>query len=270
MKKIILILITILTLSLLSSCGDSYETPEGMQFIGGGEDRGYFFFAPEEWTKGQELFGVHYVYASRVDTTSVSFAEIDPASFNKPDPAVSDKDFFLSNYFDALKSEFPDSTKFGDNNGEAILLGSGETKAESAVKYTYSYLVNDAYTDSDQRVAFMQILATHGGRFYIMTYAASLEEKSEDVTYYDYYLEKLQTIIDNMRFTEKSGAAAPSIEYTSDKDGDILASDEDLAGFTLYVPSDFKVDYSSAIVSATADDGSNITMTKATATGTTI
>ena len=103
-----------------------------------------------------------------------------------------------------------------------------------------------------------------------MTYAASLEEKSEDVTYYDYYLEKLQTIIDNIRFTEKSEDTDGKAEYPKDTDGDILASNKDLAGFTLYVPSDFTVDYSSAIVSATADDGGNITMTKATATGTTI
>jgi len=270
MKKILLILTALLTLTFLYSCGDDYNTPEGMRFVGGGESEGYYFFAPEEWTVGKRMNGIDYVYASRVDTTSVSFAEIKPSTFTKPDPTVSDEDFFLKYYFEATKSEFPSSTKYGEKNGEKCILGSKETKADNAVKYTYSYLVNDAYTDGDQRVGFMQIFAVHDSRFYIFTYAASLEEKSEGVTTYDFYLEKLETVIDNFRFTEKKGENEDKKDYPKDSDGDILASDEKLAGFTLYVPEDFEVDYSSAIVSATHSDGSNITMTKATATGTTI
>lgn len=270
MKKILLILTILLTLSLLCGCSDEYATPEGMQFVGGGEDKGYYFFAPEEWTVGKEMDGISYVYASRVDPTSISFMEIDPAMFSKPDPSKGDEAFFFEDYFNLTKSEFPASTRFGDKNGESCLLGTGDTKATRAVKYTYSYLVKSGYSDADERVAFMQIFASHGGRFYILTYAATLEEKTEGVTTYDYYLEKLQTVIDNFRFTDKTGSQELKKEYEHDADGDILASDENLAGFTLYVPSDFAVDYSSAIVSATHSDGSNITMTKATATGTTI
>lgn len=269
-KKILLILTLICSAFLLMGCGDEYDTPEGMQFIGGGDDKGYYFFAPEEWTKGEQMNGMSYVYASRVDTTSISFVEIDPSSFVKPNPAKSDKDFFLEDYFDSTKSEFPDSTVFGEKNGEKCLIGSGETKADSAVKYTYNYLYEDAYSETDQRIAFMQIFAAHNNRFYIFTYAATLEEKSDGVTTYDYYLEKLQSVIDNFRFTDIDGEAENKTELPTDSEGDILASDSELAGFTLYVPSDFSVDYSSAVVSATHADGSNITMTKATATGTTI
>ena len=260
----------LLSLCLLCSCGDENDVPEGMQLVSGGEDEGYLFFAPEEWTVGKKMNGVSYVYISRVDTTSVSFFEVDPSTFNKPDPAKSNKAFFLEDYFEATKSEFPDSTRFGEKNGTACLLGSGDTKAQNAVKYTYSYLVKTAYSEEEQRVAFMQIFAAHNDRYYILTYAASLEEKSEDVTVYDHYLEKLQTIIDNFRFTGAQKKEEEKPTYEHDGDGDILASDKDVAGFTLYVPGDFEVDYSSAIVSATASDGSNITMTKATATGTTI
>ncbi len=255
---------------MLIGCGDEYDTPDGMQFIGGGEDKGYYFFAPEEWTRGEEMNGMSYVYVSRVDTTSISFIEIAPETFIKPDPAKSDKDFFLEDYFNTTKAEFPDSTVFGEKNGEKCLLGSGETKAEEAVKYTYNYLYEDAYSDTDRRMAFMQILAAHKGRYYIFTYAATLEEKSDGVTTYDYYLEKLKSVIDNFRFTETGEPADKTPEYTRDSEGDILASDHELSGFTLYVPSDFEVDFSSAVVSATHSDGSNITVAKATATGTTI
>ena len=268
--KTLLITLLIICLSLLVGCGDEYNTPEGMQFIGGGEEKGYYFFAPEEWTRGESMNEIDYVYASRVDTTSVSFTEIDPATFNKIDTTKSDEEFFFNDYFDRTKAEFPEDTFFGEKNGEACLFGSGDTKADRAQKYTYNYLYNDAYTGGNQRVAFMQILASHNGRYYIFTYAATLEEKSEGVTTFDYYLEKLQTIIDNFRFTEKKDAENEKVEYEKDGDGDILISNRKLAGFTLYAPSDFSVDYSSAIVSATHSDGSNITMTKATATGTTI
>ena len=257
----------LLSVALLASCGDEHNTPEGMQLVCGGEDKGYYFFAPEEWTVGKEMNGVNYAYVSRVNTTSVSFIEIDPKSFVKPDPAKSDEAFFLEDYFNTTKSEFPDSTKFGEKNGEKCLLGTGDTAAKKAVKYTYNYIVKSGYSEVEQRVAFMQIFASHGGRFYILTYAASLEERSEGVTVYDHYLENFQSIIDNFRFTAKAETEEIKKEYAKDSDGDILASDEKLAGFNLYVPSDFTVDYSSAIVSATHSDGSNITMTKATATG---
>ena len=261
----------ILSLATLFSCGEENDVPEGMQLVSGGEDKGYYFFAPEEWTVGKEMNGINYVYASRVNTTSVSFAEINPESFIKPDPSKSDEDFFLEDYFNSTKSEFPEKTVFGEENGKGVILGAGDTKADKAVKYTYNYIVKSPYTEAEERVAFMQIFASHRGSFYILTYAASLEERAgEETTIYDYYFEKFQAVIDNFRFTDKKDSAEEKTEYTHDSEGDILASDEKLAGFSLYVPSDFNVDYSSAIVSATHADGSNITMTKATATGNTI
>ena len=271
MKKLLLILITLLALALLCGCGDEYDTPEEMQFVGGGAEKGYYFFAPEEWTVGKEMDGIDYVYVSRVDTTSVSFAEIDPESFVnlKPDPAMSDEEFFLSHYFESTKSEFPESVQYGNNNGQNYTLGSGDTKASKSVKCNFSYIVESGYTDATERVGFLQIFASHGGKFYILTYAATLNEKEEGTSTFDHYLEKLQLIIDNFRFTEASGEPEKT-EYPTDSDGDILASDKKLCGFDLYVPADFEVDYSSAIVSATHKDGSNLTVTRATATGTTI
>ena len=267
MKKLILILIALITVFSLASCGDDVEIPDGMQLVSGGADKGYYFFAPEEWTVGKEMNGISYVYASRVDTTSLSFVEIDPKSFVKPDPAKSDVDFFLEDYFESLKSEFPEKTKFAQTNGKKILLGSNDTVADKAVQYNYSYFVKNGYTDAEQDVGFMQILAVNDGRFYILTYAASLAEKSDGVTTYDFYQEKIQAVIDNFKFIEKTESADEKVEYHKDSDGDILASDKNLAGFSLYVPNNFNVDYSSAIVSATHSDGSNITMTRATATG---
>ena len=51
MKKItsiILILATLLSLALLTSCKKS-DAPEGLQLVKGGADYAYSFYAPEEW-----------------------------------------------------------------------------------------------------------------------------------------------------------------------------------------------------------------------------
>ena len=273
MKKTLLLLLLIASSLLLFGCGEDVSIPEGMQLIDGGEDKGYYFFAPEEWTSGGNMGGIAYVYASRVDTTSLSFTEIDPKTFVKPDPTKSDKDFFLEDYFNSLKSEFPDTTEFGEKNGEKCLLGSAETKADEARKYTYNYIYKDNYSESETsyRIAFMQILAVHNESYYILTYASSLAEKSEGVTTYDYHLENLTSVIDNFVFLdEKKPAEEERKEYAKDSDGYLLVSDKDLCGFDLYVPESFNVDYSSAIVSVSAEDGSNVTVTKAVKTGTTI
>lgn len=272
MKKLLLISLLIITAAFLfTGCGDENDTPDGMQLIEGGDGKGYYFFAPEEWTKGTTMDGLAYTYASRTDRTSVSFFEIDPKSFVKPDPNKSDEEFFLTEYFNSLKAEFPaDSKPNFTTNGENCLLGSGDTKADKAVKYIFDYLRTDPYSNEQRRWAFTQILAVHDGRYYILTCAGSLDERSGDQTYFDYHLERFQSVIDNFRFVENRGENEEKTEYTKDADGDILVSDKKLAEFTLYAPSDFELDYSSAIVSASHSDGSNITMTKATATGTTI
>ena len=242
-----------------------------MKIIDGSESDGYIFFAPEEWTKAEKLENVAYAYVSITNKTSVSFTEIEKsavASLN-PDPDTSDEKFFLNGYFNSMKAEFPESTEWGDKCGESVLLGSGATKADAAVKYTYNYLYEDARSDSNQRIGFVQILATHNGRFYILTYCSPLDDKG-DTTTYDFYLDKFNEIVDNFKFYKGEEKTPEKKDYTKDAEGDILASDKKLAGFDLYVPESFEIEYSSAIISATHEDGSNITMTKATATGTTI
>lgn len=256
---------------LLVGCGDENNTPEGMQLIDGGDELGYYFFAPEEWTNGGNMDGIAYTYASRTDRTSVSFTEIDSKTFVKPDPTKSDADFFLEDYFYGIENEIPNDLSLKlEKKGESCLFGTGDTKADKAVKYQFSYLYTDPYSEEESRWVFMQIFAVHDGRYYILTCAASNDERSEGTTYFNYHLDRFNSIIDEFRFVKKTGIDTPKNEYTKDADGDILASDSSLSGFELYVPGDFEVDYSSAIVSATHADGSNLTVTKATATGTTI
>jgi hypothetical protein len=111
----------------------------------------------------------------------------------------------------------------------------------------------------------MQIFVKYGDRFGIFTYNAVLENVStSDKVQYDYYLEKVQGVIDNFKFVAK---VETSISAPESKDGYKLISDISVAKFSLYVPDVMIVNETSGIVSASYSDGSNVSLSKATATG---
>jgi hypothetical protein len=111
----------------------------------------------------------------------------------------------------------------------------------------------------------MQIFVKYENRFGIFTYNSALENiSSSEKVQYDFYAEKIQSVIDNFKFVAKSAAEAPAPESA---DGYKLISDKSIAKYSLFVPVAMTTDESSGIVSASYDDGSNVTMSKATATG---
>lgn len=250
--------IIICSLLALSSCSGKSDVPDGMRLVFGNDSSGYYFYAPEEWTVSN-IDNVKSAYVSKLDTTSVSFAEVDPLP---ADIGIDEKEYFFGAYFaDSLK-EFPESMKLEVTvRGEDTVFGKEGEKADKAIKYVYNYEY------AEHKFGFMQILMTKGDRFFIFTYTALLEEKSEGVTYYDHYLkEKVLGVIDSFRFTEIK-SSEEGVEYERDEDGYLLITNPSHAGFSLYVPEDFKCDYSSATVSATHADGSNVNMSEATMTG---
>lgn len=253
----------------LVSCSGS-DTPEGMQLVAGGEELGYYFYAPEEWTPSC-VGNIKAAYISRVNSTSVSFAEV--KSFDKMPEGVDKNEYFFTQYFKDSLEEFPDKNppKVAKEDGEEIIFGKEGETADKARKYTYTYEYLDTDANETFKFGVMQILICKGNRYYIFTYTASMEEKISGTTAYDYYLGdeedegKVQEIISEFRFvpiTEQEEVK----EFEKDEDGFVLVSDEDLAGFSLYVPQEFSPDYASAIVSATHTDGSNISFTEAKGT----
>lgn len=268
MKKIgalILLLATlVLTAGSLTSCSSGVEIPEDMQLVFGGEEHGYYFFAPEEWTISN-VGQIKSAYASRVDATSVSLVRVDPKDF-LPDGKDADTYFFGGFFADSMK-DFDGEPKVSNPDGEAITFGKEGEAADKAKRYTYTYEYFDYTANRTIKFGYMQYLLKHDSDYYIFTYAASMEKRSgTDVTFYEYYLDKdgeegkLTKIINSFRFIDKKGEVSDP-EYERDADGYILASDPDLAGFSLYVPESFAVDFGSAIVSATHADGTNVNMT---------
>lgn len=237
-----IVAIILISVFALTSCGGD-DAPEGMQLVKGGENLGYYFYAPEEWVVANHG-DIACTYASSVDNTSVTFAQSE-----LPDVSIAE-------YFAGEKAKFPfDITVSVD--GEKCNFGN----AENAYRYVYSYEYKG------KGFCTMQIFILNENNFYIFTFNSYTEKRSDDESYYQFYLEKVESIINNFKFVEKKVSDLPPHEYERDEDGHILVSDKQISGFELYVPDSYKVDYSSGIVSVTKDDGTNINLTKATYTG---
>ena len=258
MKKAISLILTltilISTATLLSSCGDGDGAPEGMQLVRGGEDIGYYMYAPEEWiVANQDELGIAAAYVSKLNNTSVTLsrAEFTEAGF--------------AEYYKREMAKFPESLEFkeiADADGKVIRETKlGNSEAAWKVSYTYKY---GTYT-----YQVLQIFAIYKGSSYILTYTASTALYDGEVTFYEEFLEKANEVITNLKFVEITpvgGGAAP--EYPKDADGWRLISDEKIAGFNLYIPDSYEPDFSSSIVSASRKDGCNVNLSEATAIST--
>lgn len=244
MKKIYAVLVAIILIFALASCGNDEDLPEGMQLARGGEDVGYEFYVPEEWIVANHA-DISAAYASKIDTTSVTFTKAE-----MPEGTIAE--YFAS----SVENEF----SFTPNitvGGEKCDFGN----AKEAYKFIYDY----EYQTHPMRT--MQIFVIEGGEFYIFTFTSQLTKRGEDSTYYDFYLEKVQKIIDNFKFTEKVQDEQSAVEYEKDSDGYMLVSDGSLSGFDMFIPQGWSVRYSSAAVGISKPDGSSVNLTEATSGG---
>lgn len=249
MKKFLkLLLLLVLSSLVLTSCGDS-DIPDGMQLIRGGEEYGYYFYAPEEWSNSS--FGdIARAHVSAIDTSSVSIVEL-------AIPEGSIEDYFLA---DMAKAPYDEPIKL--EKSEGVILG-----GVNAEKFVYTF------TESGVPFKAMQIYVKKHGSLYLFTYQSTMQKVNEEATYYDFYYTKVQEMIDAFKFTEtKKGASA--VPSDPDGDGYYLASDKGVSGFELYLPLDYELKGTSGMVSANIKDGSvvkaNISVAKATGTGVTI
>ena len=237
---VLLALVSIFSLITLTSCGKNDGTPEDMQLVKGGESDGYYFYGPEEWVIGN-IGNIACTYASKIDTSSMTFAKGE-----KPVGTVEE-------YFESEKALLPYTNVNVTVNGEDCTFGNTVGK-----KYVYSYDYKTSKEGEPFSYTTMQIFVSYGDDFYIFTYTASNSERSDEKSYYEFYLDKVSAVIENFKFTAKTTGEGESAEYERDSDGYILVSDKTVAGFKMYVPDTYTLDHSSAMVSVTHADGTNI------------
>lgn len=245
MKKAIsaiLLFATVLTLALcLVSCGGGDDgIPDGMQLVRGGENVGYYFYAPEEWVvsnRGE----IASAYVSVTNGSSVSLVEAQMPDNNTDAVTIAGVPAEIYLYYEKEIAKLPFAVQT-DSAGKKVNLGN----ADGAYSFVYSF------TYADAKYKCMQVYATFGERFYVFTFLAPDVEYAEGKTYYEFFLsEKVASVMNEISFVNK-GEEAPDVpEYEKDADGYILVSDRATAGFDLYVPDSFTPDYVSGIVSAT-------------------
>ncbi len=269
MKKLLSLALLLISILALSSCSPGEDLPDGMKRCAGSTADGYFFYVPEEWLISN-VGNIKAAYISRVNTTSVSFTRVELDEDKKND------EYFFGEYFNEHRTELEKMQGFTlREEATAITLGAKDFTAERAEYYVYTYEYPSFKYESGKEeptaiyfeFSFMQILAKHGGEYYILTYSAQNKADEGVTPNYEKYFDKFTGIIENFKFVQKSGENEDKPEYETDADGYKLISDKGLSGFDFYVPDDFVCDFTSAIVSATHNDGSNINITEATATG---
>ncbi len=244
MKRFFAILIILSTLLTLNACNKKDDgIPDGMQLVRGGEKYGYYMYAPEEWTVAS--YGeVSSAYASNVDTSSISYVEV-------PMPSGT-----VDEYFRESLREFPKQPEIKTANADTTFGNADEAK-----KYVFEHEY------SGHRFRTMQIFVRYGERFGIFTFNAVLENvSSPDAVQYDYYEEKIASVIKNFKFVAKTGEEEKN-SYPADSDGYKLVSDKSVVKYSLYLPEEFEVDFASGMTVATLADGSNLTLSRATTTG---
>lgn len=242
MKKLSFVALVITIFAILTSCSGGEDLPEGMQLVRGGEDIGYYFYAPEEWTVANNG-DISAAYASKIDISSVTFA---PSAAPMSD---------ITSYFENALAEFTFELKNTPTIEECDF-----GNADSAFKTFYDF----DYEEHPFRS--MQIFVTYKDRFYIFTFTAQLANRSEEQTYYDFYLEKVKSIIDNFEFTAISGTGAAP-EYEADGDGYLLVSDKKICGYDFYVNPDWQVRYAQTNIGISTPDGATANITEATSVG---
>ena len=277
-KAIAFILVFISTLSLFA-CKKN-DAPKGMQLARGSEYMGYCFYVPEEWTVSN-LPGISTSYVSTITSTSVSFAEINATEFEYNPDEISAKDYFLTKYFYKAAEQFPTAPTSvsknedgsyppiaAENCSEVSEYQDAEHRADAAKKYVFQYKYQSGENIYTYR--FTQIYIVKGERYYIIQYFGTAEkfeldgtkiEKFQNQYENDTYIEKFYECVKNLKFFS-TPAKNPQVNEGHPAEFAVV-SDKKLAGFIMEAPTTFKVDISNAVVSLTASDGANVTVTKA-------
>ena len=275
-KATAFILVFISTLSLFA-CKKN-DAPKGMQLARGSEDMGYCFYVPEEWTVSN-LPGISTAYVSTITSTSVSFAEINATEFEYDAEKTTAKDYFLNEYFFKATEKFPTKPMPVSTEENAAITAelisdigadqAAEHRPDIAKKYVFQYKYKSG--DNYYTYRFTQIYIVKGERYYIMQYFGTAEKFESDGTTKiekfqnqydsDTYLEKFESCRRNLKLFS-TPAKNPQVNEGHPAEFTVV-SDKKLAGFIMEAPTTFKVDISNAVVSLTASDGANVTVTKA-------
>lgn len=245
MKKLLsLLLVLVLCFSLFACKDKDEEAPEGMKAVATNASLGFTFYVPEPWVDSS--YGkIASAYVSALDTSSVSLVRVDL------------REVAFENY---VKESLTASKNVPTYLEEGKAVNVGNAKRALSYVYTYNY--------GEYPYQFMQVLCeATDGAYYLFTYGASAQDKTEGTTFYQSHLEEVASMLASVKFGDKTDVVTEEVVYGVDADGYKLVSDEKTAGFAFYIPETFKAELSLGIVLACAEDNATVTVAEATSTG---
>ncbi len=243
MKRLCILLLALLSLVALVSCGDEGAAPDGYYLASDPERDGCYFVVPDGWQTSRSS-GILSAYVSNLNTANVSVAFTETALSS------------VSEYWDSHAGEFendfdPGSYKFGEMK---------ETKVGGKTAYQYFY---DA---SYEGVAFrfMQYIIPMGDTvkegLCLITCTGSLADNVSGSTDFEDQYETFLEMVEAFRFSDKKPVEPgdQSVEDENAPKGMKAVSRKGLLGFTFYVPEDWTVNLTGGYVQATPGDGTSL------------
>jgi hypothetical protein len=182
MKRITLLLLSLLCVLSLASCGNTDDiVPNGYKLASDAEASDYSLYVPDGWiTSNEGTFTQATV--SNSDRSNISFAVV---------PGVENGIRTIADYWNGQKAEYEallgeSFAQTEDEQGAVVSVG-GETG--------YRYIFTASYGGKDYK--FMQIYLVHTGTltadFYVFTYTAEADK-------YDGHLEAVNQILSYMKW----------------------------------------------------------------------
>ncbi len=155
MKKFFSLLLIIVTLCALASCGDeaSSEAPSGMMLASDTEIVDYFLYVPTDWVVTSAT-GMTMAQLSLADKTSVIVTNFSNGKY----PELSDKKEMLTTYYDDFEATLTASfDKLTDGDGNLILDEEGNTKSSLEIVSEPSFIT---LKKGDKEVAALKVVYT--------------------------------------------------------------------------------------------------------------
>ena len=231
-------LLLLLVASMLTSCGQSQNdgAPEGFILASTPEVDGFTLYVPQGWTP-YYTGDICCAYASTLDSSSVSCAAVSSALTPKA-------------YFEASLPDY--QNRFGN------FTVSEESESKIADRTAYHVAFTGDYKEVSY--GYRQAIVDGGdGILFVLTCQAETT-KAEGQTL-SRYEQHAQSFVDLISHFKVNGAPQKRPEPTYETEapeGMKCASDKRILGCLVFVPQSWTVTVSDGLVSAVAEDGSNI------------